>query len=81
MQELAKQVRAVMIAADTYRRSMAVALGVGVTEASALGEIRQDAALTGRALARLCGWHESKVSRIEHAKTAPSADDIRALFA
>ena len=43
-----------------------------------LGELRQDAGLTGRALARLCGWHESKVSRIEHARTAPSADDIRA---
>jgi transcriptional regulator with XRE-family HTH domain len=43
-----------------------------------LGEIRMDAGLTGRALARLCGWHESKVSRIEHAGTAPSADDIRA---
>jgi transcriptional regulator with XRE-family HTH domain len=43
-----------------------------------LGEIRKDAGLTGRALALLCGWHESKVSRIEHARTAPSADDIRA---
>jgi hypothetical protein len=43
-----------------------------------LGELREDAGLTGRALARLCGWHESKVSRIEHAKTAPSAEDIRA---
>src|SRR6266496_67434 len=43
-----------------------------------LGELRQDAGLTGRALAYLCGWHESKVSRIEHARTAPSADDIRA---
>jgi len=42
-----------------------------------LGELRKDAGLTGRALARLCGWHESKVSRIEHALTAPSADDIR----
>lgn len=42
-----------------------------------LGEIRKDAGLTGRALAVLCGWHESKVSRIEHARTAPSADDIR----
>lgn len=41
-----------------------------------LGEIRKDAGLTGRALAQLCGWHESKVSRIEHARTAPSADDI-----
>lgn len=46
--------------------------------AARLGEIRTDAGLTGRALAALCGWHESKVSRIEHARTAPSADDIRA---
>jgi transcriptional regulator with XRE-family HTH domain len=43
---------------------------------SRLGEIRQDAGLTGRALAQLCGWHEAKVSRIEHARTAPSSDDI-----
>jgi transcriptional regulator with XRE-family HTH domain len=42
-----------------------------------LGELRKDAGLTGRALARRCGWHESKVSRIEHARTAPSAGDIR----
>ena len=42
-----------------------------------LGEIRKDANLTGRALATLCGWHESKGSRIEHARTAPAADDIR----
>lgn len=26
----------------------------------------------------MCGWHESKVSRIEHAATAPSDSDIRA---
>lgn len=45
--------------------------------AARLGEIRKDAGLTGRALAALCGWHESKVSRIEHARTAPSAGDIR----
>ena len=43
-----------------------------------LGELRQGAGLTGRELARRCGWHESKVSRIEHARTAPSAEDIRA---
>jgi transcriptional regulator with XRE-family HTH domain len=42
-----------------------------------LSEIRKDAGLTGRALADLCGWHEAKVSRIEHARTAPSAADIR----
>jgi transcriptional regulator with XRE-family HTH domain len=43
-----------------------------------LGEIRDDAGLTGRALAARCGWSESKVSRIEHAKTSPSPADIRA---
>src|SRR5438477_606634 len=43
-----------------------------------LGEIRRDAGLTGRTLARLCGWHESKVSRVEHAVTAPSDEDVRA---
>jgi transcriptional regulator with XRE-family HTH domain len=46
--------------------------------AASLGEIRRDAGLTGRALAHLCGWHESKVSRIENAVTAPSGEDIRA---
>jgi transcriptional regulator with XRE-family HTH domain len=43
-----------------------------------LGEIRKASGLTGRALAAYCGWHESKVSRIENGKTSPSADDIRA---
>ncbi len=43
-----------------------------------LGEIRRDAGLTGRALARLAGWHESKISRIENAVTAPADADIRA---
>lgn len=42
-----------------------------------LGEIRKAAGFTGRALATSCGWHESKVSRIENGKTSPSADDIR----
>ncbi len=42
-----------------------------------LGEIRKSAGLTGRALAANCGWHESKVSRIENAKTSPSANDLR----
>jgi transcriptional regulator with XRE-family HTH domain len=45
--------------------------------AARLGEIRRDAGLTGRALASLCGWHESKVSRIENAVTAPSGSDVR----
>ncbi|HET6291840.1 MAG TPA: Scr1 family TA system antitoxin-like transcriptional regulator [Kribbella sp.] len=42
-----------------------------------LGEIRKTAGLTGLALASSCGWSESKVSRIENGKTAPSAEDLR----
>jgi transcriptional regulator with XRE-family HTH domain len=43
-----------------------------------LREIRQDARLSGRDLARLAGWHSSKISKIEHGKQAPTDDDIRA---
>ena len=43
-----------------------------------LREIRKDAGLTGRALANLCTWHYTKVSKIEHGTTAPSESDIRA---
>jgi transcriptional regulator with XRE-family HTH domain len=46
--------------------------------AQRLREIRLEAGLSGRAIARTAGWHESKCSRIEHARTPPSADDIRA---
>jgi transcriptional regulator with XRE-family HTH domain len=45
--------------------------------AQRLREIRLDAALTARALALAAGWHESKVSRIEHVRTPPSDGDIR----
>lgn len=38
----------------------------------------KDAGLDGKGLARACGWHPSKVSRISTAKTSPSVDDIRA---
>lgn len=45
--------------------------------ANRLKEIRQDASLTGRQLAALSGWHFTKVSKLEHAVTSPSEDDIR----
>src|SRR5215470_8451664 len=45
--------------------------------AQRLREIRLDAGLTARALALGAGWHESKVSRIEHVRTPPSDADIR----
>jgi transcriptional regulator with XRE-family HTH domain len=43
-----------------------------------LREIRQDANLTGRALAICCGWHFTKVSKLEHGTQNPSEDDLRA---
>ncbi|WP_411150218.1 helix-turn-helix domain-containing protein [Streptomyces sp. A30] len=42
-----------------------------------LREIRKDSGLTARELASLAGWHESKCSRIENGRTAPSDDDLR----
>ncbi|WP_275040689.1 helix-turn-helix domain-containing protein [Nocardiopsis gilva] len=45
--------------------------------AARLREIRIDAGMSGRDIARACGWHPSKSSRIENARTPPSAGDIR----
>ncbi|MER7790916.1 helix-turn-helix transcriptional regulator [Streptomyces sp. NPDC097640] len=42
-----------------------------------LGEIRQAASLTKRALANSLGWHESKASRFESGTRAPSERDLR----
>ncbi|NJC81543.1 helix-turn-helix domain-containing protein [Planosporangium mesophilum] len=43
-----------------------------------LRDIRVEAGLSARTLGRLMGRHPSKVSRIEHGVTPPSAADIRA---
>lgn len=42
-----------------------------------LRELRKDAGLTVTELADRCGWHHAKTSRIENARTAPNATDIR----
>jgi transcriptional regulator with XRE-family HTH domain len=46
--------------------------------AARLREIRKDAELSARQVAQAAGWHESKCSRIEHARTMPSPADVRA---
>lgn len=43
-----------------------------------LRDLRKDARLTGRDLARLADWHESKVSKIEHGKQTPTDSDLDA---
>lgn len=42
-----------------------------------LKDLRKDAGITGRALAIMAGWHESKVSKIEHGRQSPSEEDLR----
>ncbi|MGH3569566.1 MAG: helix-turn-helix domain-containing protein [Pseudonocardia sp.] len=42
-----------------------------------LREIRTEANLTGRALADVCEWHFTKVSKLEHGAQAPSEHDIK----
>lgn len=42
-----------------------------------LREIRTAANLTGRALAELCGWHYTKISKLEHGTQNPSEHDIK----
>ncbi|MBL1079559.1 helix-turn-helix transcriptional regulator [Nocardia sp. 2] len=42
-----------------------------------LRELRKQAGLTGRALAELAGWQNSKVSRYEHGRQTPTEQDIR----
>jgi transcriptional regulator with XRE-family HTH domain len=41
-----------------------------------LRDIRKDARVSGRQLGALAGWHFTKVSKIEHGHTMPSAADI-----
>jgi transcriptional regulator with XRE-family HTH domain len=43
-----------------------------------LRDLRLDADLSGVELAARCGWHKTKVSKIEHATTNPTEGDIRA---
>lgn len=42
-----------------------------------LREIRADANLTGRALADVCEWHFTKISKLEHGAQTPSEHDIK----
>ncbi|MFI1700610.1 helix-turn-helix domain-containing protein [Streptomyces bobili] len=42
-----------------------------------LRDLRKGAGLTVTELADRCGWHHAKTSRIENARTAPTATDIR----
>ncbi|MCR8577082.1 helix-turn-helix domain-containing protein [Streptomyces sp. Isolate_219] len=47
------------------------------TVARKLRDLRKESGLTVTELADQCGWHHSKTSRVENAKTPPSPTDIR----
>ena len=55
----------------TPTRAAIEALGVR------LRDLRRDAALTGRQLARQCGWQPSKVSKLEYGKQTPTESEKR----
>ncbi|WP_306356468.1 MULTISPECIES: helix-turn-helix transcriptional regulator [unclassified Nocardia] len=42
-----------------------------------LRELRRDAGLTGRALARSANWPESKISKLEYGRQTPTEEDLR----
>lgn len=42
-----------------------------------LRELRKDSRVAQRRLAEMAGWHETKVSKIEHGRQTPDEDDIR----
>src|ERR1044071_1413926 len=44
--------------------------------ADRLRELRIQAGLTASALATAAGWHRTKVSKLEHGTTSPSAVDV-----
>jgi transcriptional regulator with XRE-family HTH domain len=46
--------------------------------ADRLREIRERAGLTATELAARAGWHQTKVSKLEHCVTSPSVEDVRA---
>jgi transcriptional regulator with XRE-family HTH domain len=46
--------------------------------AERLRDLRRSAGLTVTELGAACGWHHAKTSRIENARTGPSAKDITA---
>ncbi|QXJ21364.1 helix-turn-helix transcriptional regulator [Actinomadura graeca] len=45
--------------------------------ADRLREIREEAGHSAKSLGEVVGWHPTKVSKLEHTVTSPSAEDIR----
>jgi len=64
MERLAEQLRAVIVATDEYRRAMASALGVGVHEAAALGELLHQGPIPPSALVKRLGIASASVTAL-----------------
>lgn len=64
MERLAEQLRVVIVATDAYRRAMASAIGVGVHEAAALGELLHQGPLPPTALVKRLGIASASVTAL-----------------
>jgi len=87
MEQIATQLLTVIGAADEYRRAVALAVGVGTSEAAALGELRHRGPLSPSALAKRLGLASASITslldRLELAGMVarqPHPTDRRSLF-
>ena len=64
MDQLAQQLRKVIVAGDRYRRVLARAAGLGAQEAAALGELQQSGALAPKELGRRLGLASASITRV-----------------
>ena len=64
MEQLAVHLRSLVVATDEYRRAMASAAGIGLTEAAALGEILHEGPLTPSALVKRLGIASASVTAL-----------------
>lgn len=60
---------------QVLRGVVCVCVGAGVLPGHR--DLRERVDLTATELARLAGWHRTKMSKLEHCVTSPSVEDIR----
>lgn len=87
MQHLAEQVRELIVASDSYRRTMAAGIDLSVVEAAVLGQLLHDGPQTPSVIAARAGLTPaaatSMIDRLElarHVRRAPHPTDRRSLL-
>lgn len=64
MDKVARQLRDLIVASDEYRRVVAGALGVGVSEAAAVGELVHDGPLSPSSLVKRLGLASASITAL-----------------